>query len=344
VLLSLVMLAIFLTVTLGMLAGFYAVTGLVFRDTELMRQRVSDEFRKDRREDAPRSPLFKNMERLSLPETTLPMEGSASQPAGAVAEAASEWRLMTLLQQADLESRLATTLKQAELSFTPRQLLTAAAALGLFLGVCAAWLRGPVAATAAAALGSALPLLYVARKCRLRREKLLTQLPNAFDLMARVIRSGQSVPQALQAVSDTFEQPIAGEFSNCQKRQNLGLRPEVAFNEMAQENGILELRIFVMAMLIQRQTGGNLSEVLERLSNLLRERLRIRKRVSTLTAEGRLQGWTLLVLPFVVYGAMLVVNRPYALILLDHGMLLAFTGLSMAIGALWMRKIVNIEP
>jgi tight adherence protein B len=162
--------------------------------------------------------------------------------------------------------------------------------------------------------------------------------------MARVIRSGQSVPQSLQAVADTFENPIAAEFANCQKRQNLGLRPEVAFHEMAHSSGILELRIFVMALLIQRQTGGNLSEVLERLSTLIRERLRLRKRVRALTAEGRLQGWTLLVLPFVVFGAMMVINPAYAGVLLDHHLLLAATGLSMTVGALWIRQIVNFEP
>src|SRR5262249_11008316 len=141
-------------------------------------------------------------------------------------------------------------------------------------------------------------LWYRSRRRKARREKILTQLPNTFDLMARVLRSGQSVAQALQAVTDTFDGPLAAEFAACLHQQNLGIRPEGSFHAMARRTGILEVRIFVMALLIQRQTGGNLSEVLERLAGLVRERLRLRGRVRTLTAEGRMQGLTLLVLPF----------------------------------------------
>jgi tight adherence protein B len=161
--------------------------------------------------------------------------------------------------------------------------------------------------------------------------------------MARVIRAGQSVPQALQAVADAFEDPLAGEFANCLKQQNLGLRPEVAFQELAQRTGILEMRIFTMAMLIQRQTGGNLSEVLERLGALVRDRLRLKKRVRSLTAEGRLQATTLLVLPGLMFGVMWLINRSYAAILLEHPGLIAATLVSMALGAVWIRKIINFE-
>src|SRR5438270_12886169 len=112
---------------------------------------------------------------------------------------------------------------------------------------------------------------------------------------------------------------------------------------MAERTGILEVRIFVMAMLIHRQDGGNLSEVLERLASLIRTRLRLRKQIRTLTAEGRLQGWTLLVLPFMVFAAMLVLNRDYAMTLPDHTRLLAAMGISMLLGMLWIGKIVNVD-
>jgi tight adherence protein B len=327
----LAMALIFLTVTLGFVAGCYAVSGLLFREQEVVRKRVEDEFKKPRRESLPSSPLFKNVDRLSLAEMPLLPEGPSPESAAPRVESSLQQRLTAMLDQADLQ-------------ITPRQLVTMAATLGLVLGGAVTWWAGPLLGAAAAAGGAALPLLYVEACRRKRREKLRSQLPNAFDLMARVIRSGQSVPQALQAIADTFENPIAGEFANCQKRQNLGLRSELAFHEMAQRNGILELRIFVMALLIQRQTGGNLSEVLERLATLIRDRVKLRKKVSTLTAEGRLQGLTLLVLPFIVFGAMMVVNRRYAEVLLEHGLLLGVTGTVMAIGALWMRKVINIEP
>jgi tight adherence protein B len=322
---------IFLTVTLGIFAGCYFFGGIFFRDAALMRQRVDNEFRKVRREPGPASPLFKNVDRLNLGERAL-------MPEGAAVEAS--------LPRTDgsVPARLGVMLEQADLGITPRQLMAAAAVLGLVLGVAATWWKGPLLGTVAAAAGAAVPLIYVEGRRRARREKLLSQLPNAFDLMARVIRAGQSVTQALQAIADTAEAPIAAEFANCQKRQNLGLRPEVAFHEMAQRCDLLELRIFVMALLIQRQTGGNLSDVLERLATLIRERLRLRKRVRNLTAEGRLQGITLLVLPVLVFGAMMVINRPYAEALLDHPHLLTVTGISMAVGAFWMRSVINIEP
>jgi tight adherence protein B len=326
----LVMVLVFLTVALGLVAGCYAMSGVLFRDADVVRQRVDDEFKKPRR-DAPASPLFKNVDRLTLPEMALPALSSSPESAAPRVESG-------------LQARLATMLEQSDLPVTPRLLLAIAAGLGLVLGAAITWWAGPFVGAAAAAGGAAVPLVYVEGRRRARREKLRCQLPNAFDLMARVIRSGQSVPQALQAISDTCENPIAAEFANCQKRQNLGLRAELAFHEMAQRNSILELRIFVMALLIQRQTGGNLSEVLERLASLIRDRLKLRKRVRTLTAEGRLQGLTLLVLPFVVFGAMMVVNRRYAEVLLDHVTLLVVTGIVMMIGALWMKKVVNIEP
>src|SRR5262249_30820962 len=122
-----------------------------------------------------------------------------------------------------------------------------------------------------------------------------------------------------------------------------GLRPEITYREMAERTGILEVRIFVMAMLIQRQTGGNVAEVLDRLAGLVRDRLRLRKQVRTLTAEGRLQGGTLVVLPVLMFGAMMVINRPYAEVLLEHVSLVAATGASMAAGLIWIRKIVNFD-
>ena len=217
------------------------------------------------------------------------------------------------------------------------------AILGFVLGGVGTWFGGLLVGLGAAGVGTAAPLSYVNWRRRQRQQKYLQQLPSAFELMARVIRAGQSVPQALQAVADAFEDPLAGEFANCQKQQNLGLRPEVCLPELAERSGIVEMRIFAMAMLIQRQTGGNLSEVLERLAGMVRAGMRLRQHVRTLTAEGRLQGWTLVVLPFVVFAAMMVINRPYAEVLFEHVSLLVTMGASMTLGILWIRSIVNFD-
>ena len=111
-----------------------------------------------------------------------------------------------------------------------------------------------------------MPLFYVQFKRKARLEKLRSQLPDAFDLMGRVIRAGQTMSQALLAVADEFAQPIAGEFAYCYEQQNLGLPPETAFRDLSRRTGLIEIKIFVLALLVQQQTGGNLAELLDKLS------------------------------------------------------------------------------
>jgi tight adherence protein B len=318
---------VFLTVSLGLAASYQLLAGFLSRDAGRIRRRMAEEFGKDHA--ASTSPLYKDLNRLSLeaPAETLDVQPEVAAPP----------------LPPGTYSRLVRLLEQANLPWTPRHLFIIAGILSFILGVAATAFGGLVLGLVAAAAGAAAPLVFVCTRRKLRREKYLKQLPNAFELMSRVIRAGQSVPQSLQAVADAFEDPLAGEFANCQKQQNLGLRPEVTFQEMAERSGILEMRIFAMAMLIQRQTGGNLSDVLERLAGLVRARIKLKQHVRTLTAEGRMQGATLVILPFVALGIMMVVNRKYVEILFDHMPLLAGMLVVMAIGILWIRKIVNIE-
>jgi tight adherence protein B len=112
--------------------------------------------------------------------------------------------------------------------------------------------------------------VHLKRKARL--EKLLSQLPDAFDLMGRVVRAGQTLSQGFQAVADEFAQPIAGEFSYCYEQQNLGLPPDVALRDLSRRTGQLELKIFVTAVLVQQQTGGSLAEMLDKLAGVIRQR------------------------------------------------------------------------
>jgi len=325
-------LLMFCTVTLGTCAGFQLLSGLLFRDASRVRQRIADEFQKGAG-GAARSPLFRNLDRLSVDPLSGGMSdlGLAEMPGTA---RAPERGWYPWLQE---------MLEQADVKWTVRILLVLMASLGLTLGALGLVLQGLLLATILSGAAAALPLAFVQLRRKTRREAFLAQLPGAFDLMARVLRAGHSVPQALQAVVESTEQPVAGEFAKCQEQQNLGLRPEISFEEMARRTGVIEMRIFVMAMVVQRQVGGNLSEVLERLAMLIRNRLRLRNQVKTLTAEGRLQGLTLLVLPFLMFGVMMVVNRSYAEVLFEHVSLLIGTGVSMAVGAIWIRKIVSFE-
>jgi tight adherence protein B len=147
----------------------------------------------------------------------------------------------------------------------------------------------------------------------------------------------------MQGVADEFSEPISGEFSLCYEQQNLGLPTDVALRDLAARTGLVEINIFVVAVVVQRQVGGNLAEMLERLARVVRERFRIRGAIRTLTGEGRMQAGILMALPPVIFLAMLLLNREYALVLLGYPWLLVGVVVSMGIGALWIRQIINFD-
>jgi tight adherence protein B len=323
---------IFLAASLGLAAGYAIWRDLHQRDSSRARRRMESEFQKSEAKPGTRTSLFKSSAtQLDLRDIIPPALADA--PVAPLPEP----------ERLDWRSRLQTMVTQSGLSLTLPQLayISIGTALGgILMGLL---VHGPLLAGIGGIAFGLSPLLYVRHRQKGRHDRLLMQLSSAFDLMARVLRSGHSVPQSFQAVADTFEQPISGEFAQCQEQQNLGLLPEVTYREMARRTGVLEIKIFVMAMMIQRQTGGNLSEVLERLAALVRERVRLRNHVLTLTAEGRMQAVVLLVLPPVMFFIMRFLNRPYADVLLDHTGLLAAMMASMAAGALWIRKIIQFD-
>jgi tight adherence protein B len=309
------------------LAGVLAVAGaysilsdLYLRDRSRVSKRVDEEFRKRQRERAQKSALFKNLGALA-------------------AEAAAE-------QEADtsLRRRFESMVEQSGLELTPQRLVTIAVGVGVLLGATAFLLSSSLPVAAAVGLcGSAIPVLIVQFKRARRLNKMLSQLPDAFDLMARVIRAGQTVSQALQGVADEFQPPIAAEFSYCYEQQNLGLPSEEALRDLARRTGLLEIKIFVLAMLVQQQTGGNLAELLDKLANVVRERFRLQGKIRALTAEGRFQALVLLALPPGMLFLILALNPSYGSILFQHPNLLLAMVISEGLGALWIRKIVNFD-
>jgi len=304
-----------------MIAGVYSLaTDLYLRDRSRINQRVDEEFRKRQRDRLQQSPLFKNLGQLV---------------ATASADAESE---------PDLRLRIEAMIEQSGLDLTPAKLTVISAVTGLVPGalltlLSPTWWAGIIAAT----IGAATPLLYVHFKRKARLAKLLNQLPDAFDLMTRVIRAGQTLSQGLQAVTDEFAPPVAVEFGYCYEQQNLGLPSEVAFRDLARRTGLLEIRIFVLALVVQQQTGGNLAELIEKLSAVIRDRARIRGQIKTLTAEGRVQAAILLALPLAMFCILVFMNREYAFELFEHPNLILATLVSEAIGAVWIRKIVNFD-
>jgi tight adherence protein B len=315
-------LLLILTFAAGVLAvvGAYSVFADLFRrDRVRLDRRLDEEFHRKQRQRIRSSALYKDLGRLA-------------------AEAATDDRPKTI------RHRVAEMIDQSGLSVTPARLLGLMAAVGLGVGTLAFLARpSPVVPVVAGLPAAVVPFLYVHFKRKARLQKMLQQLPDAFDLMSRVIRAGQTTPQALQAVVDEFDQPIAGEFAYCYEQQNLGLSPEVSFRDLARRTGLLEVKIFVLALLIQQQTGGNLAEILDKLSAVVRERFRMRNKIKALTAEGRMQGLVLLVLPFAMVGIMMMLNQSYADTVARHPMLLVVMAVIEGVGAVWIRKIVNFD-
>jgi tight adherence protein B len=195
----------------------------------------------------------------------------------------------------------------------------------------------------AAVIGAALPVGYVYLKRHERLEKLRGQLPDAFDLMSRVLRAGQTVSQAMQCVADEFTRPISLEFLYCSEQMNLGLSPDAALRELGRRTGMLEIKIFVLAVTVHRQTGGNLAELLDKLAHVVRERARIQGMIRSLTAQGRFQAGILLSLPPAMFLLLMVVDPKYEMILLQYPAMIALALGLMLAGAWWVKRIVSFE-
>jgi len=186
--------------------------------------------------------------------------------------------------------------------------------------------------------------IWFKRKRRLNR--FLNQLPDVFELMSQGLRAGHSLANAIMLIGQQLPDPAGTEFARVFHEQNLGIKIEEALQSMARRVGLLDVRFFVTAVLIQRQTGGDLAEVLDNISGVIRDRIKLFGMVKALTAEGRLSGWVLLALPVLCLGAELVVNPKYADLLLHEPtgqyMLIA-AGISQLLGMAMIHKIVNIK-
>ena len=196
------------------------------------------------------------------------------------------------------------------------------------------------------AVGAALPSMYIARKRQSRTRKLEEQLPDALDLMSRALKAGHALPSGLQMVGDETQDPIAGEFRIVHDEINYGVAVPTALLNLAHRVPSTDMRYFVIAVLIQREAGGNLTEVLGNISALIRERLRLLGRVRALSAEGRMSGWVLGLLPFAVGGIINLINPKFMSVLWTDqmGLKLIYAALGMmTIGALWMRQIIKIR-
>ena len=191
-----------------------------------------------------------------------------------------------------------------------------------------------------------LPLLWLNFKRKRRMVKLTNQLPDVFEMMSQALRAGHSLAGAIQTIYEQLPPPVATEFAHVYHEQNLGVKIEDALQSMAKRVDSLDIRFFVTAVMIQRQTGGDLAEVLDNISGVIRGRIELQGMVRGLTAEGRLSGWVLFALPFIVFLGSMYMNPEYAMILLEDPqgqMLLMVAGGMQLMGIAMIRWIVNIK-
>jgi tight adherence protein B len=197
-----------------------------------------------------------------------------------------------------------------------------------------------------AAMIAMLPFLQLSMRHNKRRRLIEDQLPEALDFLARILRAGHSLATALQMAGDELPDPLATEFHLCYAKHSLGQPLEDVLKEMAQRMDVTDVSFFVTAVLIQRQTGGDLAEVLKNIAGMVRSRIRLHQHVKAITAEGRLVGGILLVLPFIFLVILYVLNPGYAGVLFTtpEGRYLLLGGIMFqALGLYTIRRIVRVD-
>ncbi len=239
-------------------------------------------------------------------------------------------------------------LLQSGLEWTVSKLLLGCAVLSVIgFAVVVRVAHQPEAFGLAAGVALALMPLAHVNQCRSRRlRRLEMQLPDALDLLTRALRSGHAFSSGLQMIGDEMADPIAAEFRTVHDEVNFGVSLTQALTNLSERIPITDLRYFVVAVLIQRDSGGNLTEVLGNLSRLIRERLKLHAKVRVLSADGRLSGWIIGLLPFALAGGLNLINPKFMSTLWTDPIgitIVKYMLVMMAIGALILRHIVRIR-
>ena len=238
------------------------------------------------------------------------------------------------------------SIEQADANMKPSALLGAGLAIGVVLAAAAAALVNLYIAPVAGLVGLFAPFMWLYWKKTSRMKKFAGQLPEAMELVARALRAGHSLAAGLHVVAEEMPQPVSKEFGRVYEEQNLGIALEDALKNMINRVPNLDLKFFVTSVAIQRQTGGDLAEILDRIGYIIRERYKILGQVKALTAEGRLSGIVLVAMPIGLFLMMMWMKPEYESLLWKDPM-----GVKMSIGAVVMmiigslaiKKIIDIK-
>jgi tight adherence protein B len=241
-------------------------------------------------------------------------------------------------------------LQQAGMTWSSTRLLTAMLLMtipGLALGFL--WpvlLSGPVTAVVLAALFGASPYLFVRHKRKVRMDRLEEQLPEALDFLARSMRAGHAFSITLEMVGDEIADPLGQEFRTLFNEQNLGAPLDIAMRNFSMRVPLLDVRFFTSSVLLQKQTGGNLSEILSRLAYVIRERFRLKGQVKAASAHGRLTATILTLLPVATMLGLLVVAPGYLQGMAedsDGKWMIGGAIVAQVLGNFFIKKIINIK-
>jgi len=249
-----------------------------------------------------------------------------------------EWNRLRKLQQ---------LLHQAESNWTVGKLISMTLVL-LVVGTWVANFRAPsiVLALIAGAGLSSLPVLTLYFKRWRRLNKFEELLPDTIDLMARALRAGHTISSAIEMVASEGAEPVASEFRQIFEQQNFGLPLREAMLGLAERIPIPDVAFLVTAILVQKETGGNLAEVLDKTAVVIRERFRLRGQLRVYTAQGRLTGWILAAMPFLMFVLLNIVNPDYMRILITDpaGRTLIYVGIVlMVVGGWVISKVIDIK-
>ena len=255
--------------------------------------------------------------------------------------------LERLLRRVPQAAQLDHLLLQSGLSWSVAQFIGVTGALLLAaLLLLAAWsmpLPGALLLLSCAVSG---PCLLVLRARAARLKKIEAQLPEAADFLARALRAGHSFANVLQMVGDELNEPISGEFKMAHEEINYGVPMNEALQNLAARIPLTDLRYLVIAVLVQRESGGNLAEVLVSIACIIRARLKLLGQVRVLSAEGRMSAWVLGLMPVVMIGVMALVNPQYIRLLWTDPSgikLLWYAAGMVALGVVWMRNVIRIR-
>ena len=255
--------------------------------------------------------------------------------------------LSRLLMRVQVATSLRRMLDQADLHITVSRVVMLSVMAGLLAALAVSMLTiSKLFMLTGGVVAAAIPFLHIMYKRKRRLNAFLEHLPDALELMSRALQAGHAFAESLHMVSTEMPEPIATEFRKTYEEQNLGLSLKLALENLSERVPIIDLRFCITAIMIQRETGGNLAEILEKVSHTIRERFRILEDLNTLTTSSRMSAWILCGLPIFVALAVTIMNPEYMSVLWrdprGHYLIAAAMTLQVT-GMLIIRKILNIK-